>query len=161
VIWRVLLAQLVTGTAPRTATANVENSLRDCQIETEPGCPFFILRHCRKRSCLANCPLRLGTFVRMLPMIAALAKRRASSLSGGQPKIVALGRVLMSDTQLLLLDEPFERDDYANGRGVVIQEATALTGSRASAPAYIRSAPFTAAPGTTLCPIFARTDSMA
>src|SRR5882724_7485382 len=97
----------------------------------------------------------------MLPMIAALAKRRAPSLSGGQHKRGALGQVLISDTQLLLLDEPFERDDYANRRCVVIQEATALTGSRASAPAYICSAPFTAAPGTTLCPIFARTDSMA
>ena len=82
----------------------------------------------------------------MLPEIAALAKRRASTLSGGQHKRVALGQVLMSD---------------ANRRWVVIQEATALTGSRASAPAYICSAPFTAAPGTTLYPIFASTDSMA
>jgi ABC-type molybdenum transport system ATPase subunit/photorepair protein PhrA len=97
----------------------------------------------------------------MLPEIAALAKRQASTLSGGQHKRVALGQVLMSDTQLLLLDEPFERDDYANRRCVVIQEATALTGSRTSAPAYICSAPFTAAPGTTLYPIFASTDSMA
>ena len=48
----------------------------------------------------------------MLPEIAALAKRRASTLSGGQHKRVALGQVLMSDTQLILLDEPFERDDY-------------------------------------------------
>ena len=47
----------------------------------------------------------------MLPEIAALAKRRASTLSGGQHKRVALAQVLMSDTQLLLLDEPFERDD--------------------------------------------------
>jgi hypothetical protein len=97
----------------------------------------------------------------MLPEIAALAKRRASTSRSGQPKRVALGQVLMSDTQLLLLDEPFERDDHANRMCVVIQEATALTGSRASAPAYTCSALFTAAPGTTLYPIFARTDSMA
>jgi ABC-type molybdenum transport system ATPase subunit/photorepair protein PhrA len=97
----------------------------------------------------------------MLTEVAALAKRRASTLSSGQHKIVTLGRLLMRVTQFLLLDEPFERDDYANRRWVVIQEATALTGSRAAAPAYICSAPFTAAPGTTLYPIFARTDSMA
>jgi ABC-type molybdenum transport system ATPase subunit/photorepair protein PhrA len=97
----------------------------------------------------------------MMPEVAALAKCLAATLSGGQHKRVALGRVLMSDMQLLLLDEPFERDDYANRRCVVIQEATALTGSRASAPAYICSAPVTAAPETTLYPIFASTDSMA
>jgi hypothetical protein len=97
----------------------------------------------------------------MLPEVAALAIRRASTLSSGQHKIGALGRVLMSGTQLIRLDEPFKRDDYPNRIWVVIQEATALTGSRASAPAYTCSAPFTAAPGTTLYPIFARTDSMA
>jgi hypothetical protein len=97
----------------------------------------------------------------MLPEVAALAKRRASTWSGRQHKIVALGRVLKSGTQLLLLDEPFARDNYTDRLCVVIQEATALTGSRASAPAYTCSAPFTAAPGTTLYPIFARTDSMA
>ena len=123
--------------------------------------PFFILRPRLKWSWLPNCALRSGPFVHTLPEVAALAKRRASTLSGGQHKIVVLRRVLMSGTQLILLDEPFERDDYPNRICVVIQEATALTGSRASAPAYTCSALFTAAPGTTLYPIFARTDSMA
>ncbi|WP_276258869.1 ABC transporter ATP-binding protein [Haloglomus litoreum] len=39
--------------------------------------------------------------------LSELADEYASKLSGGQRKLLALGRVLMSDPELILLDEPF------------------------------------------------------
>lgn len=51
---------------------------------------------------------RLDAVFTLLPEIRDLAPRKAAGLSGGQGKMVALGRALMVGTRAILLDEPLQ-----------------------------------------------------
>jgi branched-chain amino acid transport system ATP-binding protein len=51
---------------------------------------------------------RLDEVFTLLPEVAAIRARAGGVLSGGQGKMVALGRALMVGTRYVLLDEPFQ-----------------------------------------------------
>ena len=58
---------------------------------------------------------RLDYIYEIMPEVPPLARRRASTLSGGQQKMAALARAVMTGTKLLLLDECFEGLSPATG----------------------------------------------
>lgn len=55
-----------------------------------------------------NAIARLAWIYELMPEVEAFASRRAMQLSGGQQKLVALARAMMSGVHFLILDEPFE-----------------------------------------------------
>jgi ABC-type branched-subunit amino acid transport system ATPase component len=73
---------------------------------------------------------RLDAVFTLLPELADLADRRAAGLSGGQGKMVALGRALMVGTRAVLLDEPFQ----GLAPALALRYADALRGLHRSFP---------------------------
>ena len=73
---------------------------------------------------------RLEAVYGFLPELRALAPRRAAGLSGGQGKMVALGRALMVGTRAVILDEPFQ----GLAPALALRYAEALSGLRTALP---------------------------
>lgn len=51
---------------------------------------------------------RLKTVLQVVPQLEPMLERSGSALSGGQGKMVALGRAIMIGTEVLMLDEPLQ-----------------------------------------------------
>ncbi|MFW9927839.1 MAG: ABC transporter ATP-binding protein [Candidatus Thorarchaeota archaeon] len=51
---------------------------------------------------------RLDYIYQLFPDLERFSKQRAKSLSGGQQQMLAIGRALVNDNKLLLIDEPTE-----------------------------------------------------
>ena len=76
------------------------------------------LHYGEKRAAAAPHYIRFGEMVELLG-IGALLGRRPHQLSGGERQRVALGRALLSQPQLLLLDEPLASLDVARREEVL------------------------------------------
>jgi branched-chain amino acid transport system ATP-binding protein len=73
---------------------------------------------------------RLERIYTLLPELKDLSQRKAAGLSGGQGKMVALGRALMVGTRAVLLDEPFQ----GLAPALALRYADALKRLRAALP---------------------------
>ena len=75
---------------------------------------------------------RIDEITGLLPALGALMGRRAAKLSGGERKMVAVGRALMSRPKVLLLDEPTSGLSAERSAQLLTRDIQALAESGAS-----------------------------
>jgi branched-chain amino acid transport system ATP-binding protein len=75
---------------------------------------------------------RIDEVVGLLPALAGLMGRRAAKLSGGERKMVAVGRALMARPRVLLLDEPTSGLSAERSAQLLTRDIRALAESGAS-----------------------------
>jgi branched-chain amino acid transport system ATP-binding protein len=75
---------------------------------------------------------RIDEVTGLLPALAGLMGRRAAKLSGGERKMVAVGRALMSQPRVLLLDEPTSGLSAERSAQLLTRDIRALAESGAS-----------------------------
>ncbi|MEO0030023.1 MAG: High-affinity branched-chain amino acid transport ATP-binding protein LivF [Pseudomonadota bacterium] len=59
-------------------------------------------------SCEVSAPLSLDHVLDLFPALRSMLDRPAAQMSGGEQQMLALGRTLMTQAKMLLLDEPCE-----------------------------------------------------
>lgn len=77
-------------------------------------------------------PERIDRVVGIFPALGRMLNRRASKLSGGERKMLAMCRVLMLDPELLLLDEPTANLAPAIARMLLEEHIATLAATGAS-----------------------------
>lgn len=108
---RIDFAERDLGSAPAHARAawgigyapEERGMILDFSVEENLLLPAYALK--MKRSLQRA---RLDAVYDLLPELKSMRTRSGGNVSGGQGKIVALGRALMVATRALLLDEPFQ-----------------------------------------------------
>lgn len=137
------LARLGIGYVPQSGEVFAELTVRE---NLEMG-GYLLGRREKER--------RIEELVELLPPLGRMMRRRAEKLSGGERKVVAIGRALMSRPVVLLLDEPTSglsaelstevlKNEVAGlartGAGVLLVEQKAIAALEVSHWSYVLSA---------------------
>lgn len=80
----------------------------------------------------AQVPARIEHVLTVFPRLAAMVRRPAGKLSGGERKMLAMGRVLMLRPDVFLLDEPTANLAPSIARTLLNEQVTALAKSGAA-----------------------------